>query len=104
MYTFNSRFYIFAIFAITAHGWMFASIYYGYPDPVMLICAGIFFVGGLGFLLCAYAFGKDPVVVYIEDDDTHPDDFIWNQWKRIQDEPAYLRRQNKEPEQLELPL
>ena len=89
MYAFNSRFYIFAIFAITAHGWMFASIYYGYPDPVMLICAGIFFVGGLGFLLCAYAFGRDPVVVYIEDVDY---------WTEKLEYPAYLRR---EPEQLE---
>ena len=93
MYTFNSRFYIFAIFAITAHGWMFASIYYGYPDPVMLICAGIFFVGGLGFLLCAYAFGRDPVVVLSDfQKSSHYEEWLNDAV------PAYIRR---EPEQLE---
>ena len=34
-------------------------------------------------------------------DENVPDDDFW---KRIQDEPAYLRRQNKDSEQLELPL
>lgn len=35
-------------------------------------------------------------------DENVPDDDI--NWELIQTEPAYLRRQDKEPEQLELPL
>ena len=77
-------------------------------DPFFIALSFIVMFGGACSLGAGYMFYKaklrDEYPSHAVDenipDDTHPDDFIWNQWKRIQDEPAYLRRR-REPEQLE---
>ena len=104
--------YFFYAFGITHLVVAITTLFHSGHDPFFIALSFILLFGGACFLGAGYMFYKIKLMMEYPShavdenvpDDTHPDEFIWNQWKRIQDEPAYLRRQDKEPEQLELPL
>jgi len=104
--------YFFYAFGIAHLVVAITTLFHSGHDPFFIALSFILLFGGACFLGAGYMFYKIKLMMEYPShavdenvpDDTHPDEFIWNQWKRIQDEPAYLRRQDKEPEQLELPL
>tara|TARA_Y100001937_G_C6970470_1_gene263043 strand:+ start:145 stop:435 length:291 start_codon:yes stop_codon:yes gene_type:complete len=87
----NIKYYFFATLTWCFSVLSLVTLYTGYPDPVMIICAVIFFLGATGFGLMAKAsmLPKPTITEYKSFDEyikaQGEEEFIWNT-------PAYQRR------------